>query len=139
METFLIGPIDRFGGIVCRAVFDPLTIDIEVHQFIRPIDLSCQPRRDQDLLPGPPVLRVNYEVMDAPIGILHKEVLDVTNLPVAGLDMVPSDRFDAAEMRVIAESCSLQRGVSNEPCGCRGAGGVARGWDSEFESALLQR
>src|SRR5205823_2121083 len=34
------------------------------------------------------------------------------------------------------ESISLQRGVSNEPCGCRG---VARGWDSEFESALLQR
>jgi hypothetical protein len=33
------------------------------------------------------------------------------------------------------ESTSLQRGVGNEPCGCRG---VARGWDSEFESALLQ-
>jgi len=34
------------------------------------------------------------------------------------------------------ESAFLQRGVSNEPCGC---GGVARGWDPEFESALLQR
>src|SRR5271169_5098939 len=106
METFLIGSIDRCGGIVCRALFDLLTIDIEVHQFIRPIDLSCQPWRDQDLLPGPPVLRVDDEVMDAPIGILHKEVLDVTNLPVAGVDMVPGDRFDAAEMRIIAASRS---------------------------------
>jgi hypothetical protein len=34
------------------------------------------------------------------------------------------------------ESISLQRGVSNEPCGCRGR---RTRWDSEFESALLQR
>src|SRR5580700_11960568 len=35
------------------------------------------------------------------------------------------------------ESALLQRGVSNEPLWP--AGGVARGWDLEFESALLQR
>ena len=40
------------------------------------------------------------------------------------LRLLPASRFD------------LQRGVSNEPFGCRR---VARGWDPEFESALLQR
>ena len=66
------------------AVVDPLTIDIEVHHVIHPIDRSNPPWRDQDFLPGPPVLCIDDEVMDAPISILHEEVLDVTNLAVAG-------------------------------------------------------
>ena len=44
--------------------------------------------------------------MDAPIGILHEEVLDVTDLAVAGMDMVPGDRFDTAEMRIVVTSLS---------------------------------
>ncbi len=79
LEMLLIGLIERCGCIVCRAVFDPLTIDIEVHQFIRPIDLSCRPWRDQDLFPGPPILRIDDEVFDAPISILHEKVRDVTD------------------------------------------------------------
>ena len=42
--------------------------------------------------------------MDPPIGILDKEVLDVTDLAVAGMDMVRGDRFDAAEMRIAVVS-----------------------------------
>ena len=106
MEIFLIGPIDRGGCVVCRAVFDPLTIDIEVDQVIRPIDLLCRPWRDQDLLSGPPVLRIDDEILDTPIGIFDEEVLDVTDLAVAGVDMVPGDRFDAAQMRIVVASLS---------------------------------
>src|SRR5208282_2289003 len=100
MEVLLISPIDRCGCIVCGAVFDPLTIDIEIDQAIRPIDLSRRPWRDQDLLPGPPVLGIDDEVMDAPIGILHEEVLDMAELAVARMDVVPRHGFDAAQMRV---------------------------------------
>src|SRR5579872_14858 len=100
MEMLLVGPINHRGRVVSWAVFDRLTIDIEVHEFILPINLSCRPWRDQNLLPGPPVLRIDDEVMDAPIGILHEKVSDVTDLAVAGMDMVPGDCFDASEMRV---------------------------------------
>ena len=93
--------------MVCWAAFDPLTIDIEVYQPIRPIDLSRRPGRDQDLLPGPPVLRIDDKVTDAPIGILHEEVLEVTDLAVASMDMVSGDRFDAAEMRIAVASLSF--------------------------------
>src|SRR6185437_1408744 len=82
VKLVLIGRIDRSRGVICRAVLDLLTIDIEVHQLIRPIDFSYRPWRDQNLLPGPPVLRIDDEVMDAPIGILHEEILDVTDLAV---------------------------------------------------------
>jgi len=98
-ERFVIGLVDRRSCIISWAVFDPLTIDIEVHQFIRPIDLSCRPRRDQDLLPSPPVLRIDDKVMDAPIVILQKKVFDVTNLAVTGVDMVPGDRCGDADRR----------------------------------------
>ena len=105
-KILFIGLIDRRGCIVCGAVLDPLAIDIEVDQFIRPIDLSCRPWRDQDLLPGPPVLRIDDEIMDAPIGILDEEVLDVTDLAVAGMDMISGDRFNAAQMRIVVVSLS---------------------------------
>jgi hypothetical protein len=46
------------------------------------------------------------------------------------------DRFILGRRRELRfDSGLLQRGVSNEPCGCPR---VARGWDPEFESALLQ-
>jgi hypothetical protein len=39
METPLIVPVDRRHFVVFRAAFDLLTIDIQVHQSIRPIDV----------------------------------------------------------------------------------------------------
>ena len=45
--------------------------------------------------------------MDAPIGILHEEVLDVTDLAVTGMDVVPGHRFDAAQMRIVVVSPSI--------------------------------
>ena len=78
----------RRPSIVFRVVLDTLTIDIELHDVIQPIDLSCRPWRDQDLLSGPPVLRGDDKVTNAPIFILHEKVLDVTYLAVAGMYMV---------------------------------------------------
>ena len=93
LEMVFIRPIDHDGRVIRRAVFDSLTIDTEVHQIVRPIDLSYRLRRDQDLLARQPVLRIDDEVMDAPIFILHEEVFDMTDLAVAGVDTVPIDSF----------------------------------------------
>lgn len=45
-------------------------------------------RRDKDLFPKPPVLRIDNEVTDAPIGIRDEEILDVSDLAIAGMDMI---------------------------------------------------
>ena len=86
MDSFLIGLIDGRGCIVCWAILNRLATDIEVHEPARPIDLSCPAWRDQDLIAGPPVLRIDDEVMDAPICILHQEVLDMADLAVGRMD-----------------------------------------------------
>jgi hypothetical protein len=52
---------------------DLLTSDIEVHQVIRPINLLCEPWRNQDLLAGPQVLHIDDKVLDAPVGIFDEE------------------------------------------------------------------
>ena len=83
MEMFLIVAIDRCGCVVSWTVFHTLAINIEVHQTTRPIDFSYRSWRDKDLLPWPPVLRIDDYVMDTPIGILDEEVIDVANLAVA--------------------------------------------------------
>jgi len=38
-EAPLIIPIDRYQFVILRAAFDLLTIDIQVHQPVRPIDV----------------------------------------------------------------------------------------------------
>jgi hypothetical protein len=115
-EFFVIGMIDGYRWIVCRAVLDPLTIDVEVHQLVRPVDLSGRPRRDQDLLAGPPVPRIDDEVMDAPIGVIDEEILDVADLAVAGIDMIFGDGFDAAQMSVVATCLGLGDLFVAPPC-----------------------
>ena len=101
MEMFLIVAIDRCGCVVSWTVFHALAINIDVHQIVRPVDFSYRSWGDKDLPPWPPVSRIDDYVMDTPIGILDEEVIDVANLAVARMDMIPGDRFDAAEMRII--------------------------------------
>ena len=106
MEMSLISLIDRYRCIACGAVFDLLPSDVEVHQVIRPINLLCRSWRNQNLFAGPPVLRIDEEVLDAPIGIFDEKVLDLTDFAVAGVDMIPSDRSDATQMRIVFVSLS---------------------------------
>jgi len=47
--------------------------------------------------------------MNAPIGILYEEVLDVTDLAIARMNMIPGDRINAAKMWVIV---TLKRGCN---------------------------
>src|SRR5664280_861614 len=98
MEMFLIVAIDRCGCVVSRTVFHTLAININVLQTIRPIDFSYRSWGDKNLPPWPPVSRIDDEVMNAPIGILDEEVVDVADLAVARMDMITGDRFDATEM-----------------------------------------
>ena len=67
-EFFVKGPVDRYGDVVCGSVFDLLTIDVDVHQPVAPIDVLDRPWRDQHLFAGPPVLGIDDEVTNAPIG-----------------------------------------------------------------------
>ena len=71
---------------------------------------TVRPWRDQDL---PLVLRADDEIMDAPISVFHEKVRDVTALAVAGMGMVPGNRFDAAEMRIAGPRQSSIRRIYN--------------------------
>src|SRR5471030_3216668 len=101
VELPLVGSVDRCRRIVYWAVFDFLAADVEVDQLVLPIDCLCRPRRDQHLLPRPPVLRVDQQVVDAPIGVLDEEILDVTDLAVERVDMVSGHGCDTAEMWIV--------------------------------------
>jgi len=70
--------------------------DIEIDLIIHPIDFLNRPWKNKDFISWPPVLRIDYKVMDAPIGVFQDEVFDVTDLAVGSVDMIPSHRFDAA-------------------------------------------
>src|SRR5579884_380767 len=105
----IIGPIDRGGRIVWRTVLDLLAVDMEMDQPVRPIDLSYRARRDQDFLSRPPVPGIDGDETDAPAGIVHEKILDVADLAVDGMDMVPGDGGDAAKMRIAFVGPSFAR------------------------------
>ena len=97
-ELFFVGSSDSDGRGVGRSVFDPLAVDIYVHQFADPIG-SLAPSAARSA----PALRAtssgnDFDVTDVPASIVHEEILDMTDLAVAGVDMVPGDSRDAAEI-----------------------------------------
>src|SRR6185437_9959676 len=99
-ELFLIRSVDRDARVIRRTVFDPLTVDIDVHEPARPIDLSHRIRRDQHPLSGPPIPGVHFDVTDVPASIVHEEILDMTDPTVACVDLIPCHSRDATKMRV---------------------------------------
>jgi hypothetical protein len=99
---FLTGSIHCHGRFQHGTVFDLLAIDIELHQPVRPIDLSYRARRDQDPRSGPPVPGIDGDAADVPAGIIHEEIFDITYVAVSGMDMVSGHSRDAA-----CEACLL--------------------------------
>jgi len=59
------------------------------------------------MLSGPPVPCVDGKVAYVPIGVIKNKILDMTDLAIAGVDMIARDLGDAAEMqiRLIRRSC----------------------------------
>jgi hypothetical protein len=58
-------------------------------------------RRDQDPFAGPPVFGVDDQIVDAPVGLLDEEILDMTNVSIGRMDVVALDRLDAAQVRIV--------------------------------------
>jgi hypothetical protein len=54
--------------------------------------------RYQNFPPEPPVAGIHHKVMDAPIGILDQHVCNVTDVSVAGMDMIARHLLDAPKM-----------------------------------------
>ena len=63
----------------------------------------------QDLLPRPPVSRINNQVPNCPRLVIDDKVPDVANLAVLGLDVVASHVCGATEMRILV--CRATRGI----------------------------
>ena len=125
MDVLLIDRINSGRRIVFRTVLDLLTINVEVHSSIRPLNRLYRQRRDQYFGPGPPVLGFDDEVADAPIVILDEEVFDMTDLAVAGMYMISGDLPDAAKSGITLASLfgvnvfsrSINSGDGTEPRG----------------------
>src|SRR5664279_2539028 len=101
MEVLLVDPIERCRSIIDRTVFHRLAIDVDFDQPVRPIEFLYRSWRNENLLPWPPVLRIDDQVMNAPVGIFDEEVIDVADVAVARMDMVPGYRFDTAKVRIV--------------------------------------
>src|SRR5271166_829052 len=67
---------------------------------VEPIDRLYGERRDQNALSKPPIASVDDEIVDAPVGIVDHEILDMANFAIDGVNTVSSHFDDAAQMRI---------------------------------------
>ena len=65
---------------------------------IRPIDAFEDRRRDYHPLAADPVARVDDQIVDPPARFVDQEIVDVSDLAVAGLNVIAGDLFRAAQI-----------------------------------------
>jgi hypothetical protein len=102
-EFFVKGSADRPRGVVRWTIFDLLMITSRSLQSTFFTDRG----EISTFLPGHQFFVSTKEVTNPPIGILDEEVLGMTDLAVAGMDVTLGDPLDAAQMHVVAVSLGI--------------------------------
>ena len=88
----------RDGRLVLGTVLYLLTRDVEVYPPAHPIDPVCPFRGDNHGAASNPIARVHEQIPDSPRVIVHNEVVDVANLAVQRLDVIPDNFPGASQM-----------------------------------------
>jgi hypothetical protein len=83
-------------------VGDLATADIEMDQPPAPVDRSNEAWRKKHPVAGAPLARVDPDIANAPVGIVHQELLDMANQPIEQMNTMPDDSLDAAKMGIVA-------------------------------------
>ena len=100
--------------------------------LLAPDDLAPPVGRNQHLLARPPVLGIDHEVTDRPLGLVDHDILDMADASVGGFDIIAGHLVGAAELG-IAKIAGLHilgvfggrgrrdrhRPCRNHPAGCR--------------------
>jgi hypothetical protein len=81
-------------------VLELAAADIETHQSPRPVDFPDGARRQQHLVAGAPLARVDPDIANEPVGILDQQLLDMADHAIEQVNTMSDDRFDASQMEI---------------------------------------
>ncbi len=81
-------------------LLDGLAGEIDEHCLLAPTDALDPLGRNQDLLPRPPVPRIDDQITHRPGLVVDDEILDVTNLPIGRLDAMAAHIARAPQMGI---------------------------------------
>lgn len=93
--------IQSRGGIVLGCVFDRLSCQIDRDFGVQPIDMIDPLGNDEYLVSEPPVTRIDDEVTNRRGFLIDNQSLDMSDIPVGRMHVVPHDRIATAKIRVI--------------------------------------
>src|SRR5208282_5781886 len=82
MELLRIKLSERVEGIPRRARLDLLARHVKLDVAVEPVDRYNRERRNQHALARPPIPGVDDEIMDAPVGVVDHEILDMADFAV---------------------------------------------------------
>ena len=100
MKSLGIDLGERVEGIPRRARLDLFARHVELDVAVEPFDRFHRQRRNQHALAKPPIPRVDDEIVDAPVGVVDHEILDMADFAVGGVNAVAGNFIDAAHVRV---------------------------------------
>ena len=113
MQAFLERAIDRLVRIELRTVLDAFLRHLDVDLAVRGIDPLNPARREQHGLPADPVAGVDLQIADAPRVFVDDEIVDVPDLAVQRMDVIPADVLaaeDRRRQRIGARRIRIERG-----------------------------
>src|SRR5438874_2168841 len=108
-QLLLEWPVDELRGIVIRRFFDMLAGHLQCDGSLGPADTRRPLRSDQNMLAGPPVFGIDDEIADGPVWRANQKILDVTDIAVAGVDIITGDVLDGMEARIAGLAERLHR------------------------------
>lgn len=87
-----------------RAALDLPSLDVEMDRPAKPIDPPHQLRGNQDVLVRVPVPRVDLEELNAPVGVVEEQIINMPEHALGRMHAMADDRLDAAQMRIATRS-----------------------------------
>lgn len=88
-------------SVVDRGVLDCLACHRDCHSLVEPVHGVDPLRRDQNLVPEPPVARIEDEIPHGPRLLVEQHAGDMTDVAVTRVDVIADDSIAAAKVRII--------------------------------------
>ncbi len=99
MQADLPVSIQCRSGLIGRSILDRLTVQIDRYHVLGPAHALDPSWRDEHLVSEPPIAGIYDEVSNRPGFIVEEQSLDVTDSPIARLDVIFDHRLAAAPTR----------------------------------------
>src|ERR1700679_729915 len=93
--------VERDAGILGMRLLNHLARQVDTHLRLGPIDIINPFRREDHVVPQPPIARIDDDVTDRPRFLIDYETLYVTDIAIVCMHVIAHDLVPTAQMDIV--------------------------------------